>query len=174
MGLQHRGQSAWCSGRDCYSNFHHDLGPRATHPAKVKLPGDTWQKELKHRTLQGNTEVSKVMQGQGKMEQKEKYTHMIMRKLNMWMQDTFLHSPTVKVSQEHSWEEWNIVVTVGRPLFIKAPRKTTSHKCCEPTCCPKHNKVFQPIKGRIRVLHQLHFKLVKIRYILLSHCWYYV
>lgn len=127
MGLQHRGQSAWCSGRDCYSNFHHDLGPRATHPAKVKLPGDTWQKELKPRTLQGNTEVSKVMQGQGKRK------NILIWLWGNWIcgcKDKFLHSPTVKVSQEHSWEEWNIVVTVGRSLFIKAQRNITLHKCC--------------------------------------------
>lgn len=58
MGLQHRGQGTWCSGCHCYSNLYHDTGSRATHHAEVKLPRDTWQEELKHRPLQGNTEVS--------------------------------------------------------------------------------------------------------------------
>lgn len=55
MGLQHRGQGTRCSGCHCYSNLYHDTGSRATHHAEVKLPRDTWQEELKHRTLQGNT-----------------------------------------------------------------------------------------------------------------------
>ncbi len=58
MGLQHRGQGTWCSGCHCYGDLHHDAWPRATHPAKVKLPWDTWQKKLQHRPLQGNTQVS--------------------------------------------------------------------------------------------------------------------
>lgn len=58
MGLQHRGQGAWCSGCHCYSNLHHDSGPGATHPAEVKLPWDTRQKGLQHRPFQGNPKVS--------------------------------------------------------------------------------------------------------------------
>lgn len=69
MGLQHRGQGTRCSGCYCHGDLYHDAGPGATHLDKVKLPWDTWQEELQHRPLQGNTEVSQTLRSGWVMEE---------------------------------------------------------------------------------------------------------
>lgn len=65
MGLQHRGQGAWCSECHCHSHLDHEGGPSATRPAQVKLPRDTWQKSLQHGILQRNLEVSQRCYDEG-------------------------------------------------------------------------------------------------------------
>lgn len=100
MGLQHRGQGTWCSGCHCYGDLHHDAGPGATHPAKVKLPRNTWQKELQYWPLQGNPEVSQCWGDAWSGESRSEgmgYTNTNMGKVN-WKCGRKITSPN-KVNQ---------------------------------------------------------------------------
>lgn len=100
MGLQHRGQGTWCSGCHCYGDLHHDAGPGATHPAKVKLPRNTWQKELQYWPLQGNPEVSQCWGDAWSGESRSEgmgYTYTNMGKVN-WKCGRKITSPN-KVNQ---------------------------------------------------------------------------